>query len=72
MTKNYEFRQILDKEPYDDFVIEDNILKKHQKGKNVVCVPKCLQFEIIKTAHENGHFSLKKMRESIVRWQTRR
>jgi len=57
-------KQILKKESYKDYVCEDGILMKGAGGK-VIVLPTSMHQEVIRRSHENGHFGVKKMLESI-------
>jgi len=58
-------KQILKKEPYKDYVCENRILMKGAGEKKVIVLPTSMHQEVIRRAHENGHFGVKKMLESI-------
>lgn len=53
-------RKILSQEAYEDFIIENGLLFKEINGEKKLVVPKGLQTEVIKQAHEKGHFAVKK------------
>lgn len=57
--------KILEHETYDDYVLENGTLYKEQDGDKLLVIPKSLQTEIIRTAHEPGHFGAKKT-ESLI------
>jgi len=50
--------QILEKEPYKDYICEDGILMKGEK--RVIIFPTSMHQDVIRRAHENGHFSIKR------------
>ncbi|XP_076660118.1 uncharacterized protein LOC143363405 [Halictus rubicundus] len=56
---------ILQNEPYDNYFIDHDILMKRKNDRDLIVVPSCLQTEIIRNTHENGHFGIKKMKETI-------
>lgn len=58
-------KQVLEKGPYDDYLVEHSILMKRVGEKNCIVLPSPMHNEIIRKAHENGHFGVKKMSESI-------
>lgn len=57
--------KILESEPYEDYVMENGVLCREQNGLPVLVIPKGLQNEIIRHAHEPGHFSVKKTEDLI-------
>ena len=61
----HAIRTILQKEPYEDYFVENDIVMKLKDNRKLMVVPNCLQMEIIRGTHENGHFGIKKMKESI-------
>jgi len=58
-------KQILKKEPYEDYVCENGILMKGAGEKKVIVLPTNMHQKVIRRVHENGHFGVKKMLESI-------
>lgn len=58
-------KQILKTEPYKDYLIEDDILKKNLGSNKVIVQPSSMHTETIRRIHENGHFGSKKMTERI-------
>lgn len=56
---------ILEKQPYEDFMVRNGILFKYHEGYEILVVPKSMEEEVIKIAHENGHFGMKKMEQQI-------
>lgn len=59
--------ELLKTTSYDTYVIEHGLLHKHHDGKSLLVIPRKMQKEIIKGAHENGHFGIKKTEELILR-----
>ncbi|KAK7865588.1 hypothetical protein R5R35_010119 [Gryllus longicercus] len=57
--------QLLLKEPYEDYSMQNEILMKTIDGRNVVVLPTSMQQEVLKKVHDNGHFGTKKMQEII-------
>ncbi|KAK7873768.1 hypothetical protein R5R35_005765 [Gryllus longicercus] len=53
--------QLLLKEPYEDYSMQNEILMKTIDGRNVVELPTSMQQEVLKKVHDNGHFGTKKM-----------
>lgn len=58
-------RRVLEKEPYEDYLVENNILMKCVLDKNVIVLPTSMQTGIIKKIHENGHFAVRKVAEKV-------
>ena len=54
-----------EKEPYEDYLIENDILMKRVNDKNVIVLPTSMQANVIKKIHENGHFSVRKVAERM-------
>lgn len=59
-------RAVLEKGPYQDFILKNDVLYKMHNGRELI-IPKNMQTEIIRSAHENGHFGIKKVEELILR-----
>ncbi|KAG5872015.1 hypothetical protein JTB14_036441 [Gonioctena quinquepunctata] len=55
-------KKILSTEDYEDFFVKSDILHKFVNGRELIVVPKMMQTDIIKKAHEIGHFALSKRR----------
>lgn len=47
-------KQVLEKEPCEDYVVENGLLMKKVADKVVVALPSCIHLDIIQKAHENG------------------
>lgn len=58
-------KQLLAKELYEDYVIESGLLMKKIGDKTVVVLPSGMCHEVIRKVHENGHFGIKKVIETI-------
>ncbi|KAK7870273.1 hypothetical protein R5R35_001001 [Gryllus longicercus] len=58
-------KQILKEKPYDDYEFRDGLLFKFSDGRETLVVPRGMQTEIIKAAHEKGHYSCKRTEEDI-------
>jgi len=58
-------KQLLAKEPYEDYVLENGVLMKKIGAKSIVVLPSSMYHDIIRKVHENGHFGVKKMMEAI-------
>ncbi|GFW94749.1 transposon Tf2-6 polyprotein [Trichonephila clavipes] len=50
-----------------DFFIKNEILYKYVDGRELIAAPRDMQTELIKLAHENGHFSSAKTEEIVKR-----
>lgn len=50
---------------YNDFCMRNGIVYKYESGRELLVVPASMEIEVIKTAHENGHFAFKKVEECI-------
>lgn len=50
----------------DNFVIKNDLLFKRHDGDNLLVVPRAIQTQIIKQAHDRGHFSVAKT-EALLR-----
>ncbi|KAK9681060.1 7tm Odorant receptor [Popillia japonica] len=60
--------KILESQSYGDYEVDKkNILYKQEHGEKLFVVPASMQRQIIKNAHENGHFSVKKTKELLRR-----
>ena len=57
--------KILEDQNYEDFEICKDILYKIENGQKLLAVPAQMQYQIIKNAHEKGHFAVKKTKELI-------
>lgn len=44
---------VLKVKPYDDFVVRNGILYKYAKGFELLVVPKSMEYEVIKSVHNN-------------------
>lgn len=60
-------KRILLKEPYQNYVLQNDILYKEKNGNKMIVVPKKMQTEIIRKNHERGHFGIVKTEELINR-----
>lgn len=57
--------EILKTQPYDDFILRNGVLYKYERGIELIVVPKSIEGEVIRNAHDNGHFGVKKMEQQI-------
>lgn len=57
--------EILKTQPFDDFVLKNGLIYKNLKGVELIAVPEAMEYEIIKNAHDKGHFKTNKMMEII-------
>ncbi|GFW57917.1 hypothetical protein TNCV_1418641 [Trichonephila clavipes] len=58
-------KALLQKGPYDNYCIKNNILYKFIDGAEVRVIPDEMQHHFIKNAHDKGHFSVKRTLEHI-------
>lgn len=58
-------RKVLDKEPYEDYIIENGLLMKNGDDKNLIVLPSNMQMDILRKTHGQGHFGVKKILEHI-------
>lgn len=58
---------LADKGQNDDYVIRGGLLFKEINGDLQLVVPKCLQAQVARNAHENGHFAVEKTEALIKR-----
>jgi len=54
-------------ESYLDYFVKNGVLFKYDNGLELIVVPKQMQTEIIRKAHEVGHFSVMKTAEVVQR-----
>lgn len=57
----------LECKPSDDFFEKNEILFKKINGELLLVVPKAMQHEVIRKAHERGHFAVRKTEQLIRR-----
>ncbi|KAG5869625.1 hypothetical protein JTB14_009211 [Gonioctena quinquepunctata] len=53
-------KELLSTEDYEDFSVKSDILYKFVNGRELIVIPKTMQTDIMKKAHEIGHFALSK------------
>lgn len=58
-------KELLKDRPYEDYILKDDILYKMIDEEEVIAIPRQMQMEIIKNAHEQGHFSVKKTEDLL-------
>lgn len=58
-------KQLLAKEPYENYSLGNGLLVKRSGTKNAVVLPSSMCHDVIRKVHENGHFGVKKMKEAI-------
>lgn len=56
---------IVREKPYDDYFLRNGVLYRAANGYDLLAVPAAMEGEIIRNAHVNGHFGVRKMIESI-------
>lgn len=59
------FEVLKERENYDGYFMKSNVLYKLVSDDELLVVPKRMQREIIKRAHDRGHFAVKKTKELI-------
>lgn len=50
-----------------EFFVKNRILYKYENGRELIVIPEGMEKEIIKTAHEKGHFAVAKTKDIIKR-----
>lgn len=58
-------KQHLEKAPHEDYHLRNGLVYKQVKGYNLIMIPKSMQGEIIRHAHEKGHFAVKRTEEHL-------
>lgn len=53
------------KQPYNDCSLQNDVIYKYLNGCELLAVPESMESEVIRAAHENGHFGMKKVEESL-------
>lgn len=56
-----------EKGSYEDYELSNELLYRRVDGQQLIVVPEQMQFDIIRRAHEQGHFKTKKMEDIITR-----
>lgn len=54
-------------ETYENYEIKNNLLYRQTGREKLIVIPELMEFEIIKRAHDLGHFKQEKMEEIITR-----
>ncbi|GBN11062.1 Pro-Pol polyprotein [Araneus ventricosus] len=54
------------KNQHDDYIIKGDLLYKSIKGNNLLVVPEDMQMSLIKSAHEEGYFSVKQTEDRLI------
>lgn len=57
--------EILKDRDFEDYFIRNGILFKFKDGRELLVVPRAMQNEVIRTAHEKGHFATQRTVEAI-------
>jgi len=60
-------KQRLEKGPYQDYILRNQIVYKQSQGRELIMVPSSMQHEIIRRTHEKGHFAIKRTEEEVKR-----
>ncbi|XP_018357329.1 PREDICTED: uncharacterized protein LOC108757418 [Trachymyrmex cornetzi] len=58
-------KQRLEEASYEGYHVLNSVVYKQEKGYNLLMIPKSLQDEIIRRAHEQGHFAAKRTEEKL-------
>lgn len=58
-------RHIIEREPYDGYCLENEIIYKEINHNKLLCVPSAMQSELIRREHERGHFAKQKTEDLI-------
>ncbi|GFX36178.1 retrovirus-related Pol polyprotein from transposon 297 [Trichonephila clavipes] len=58
-------KSLLEKQESEEFFERNGILYKYLNGRELIVTPKAMQAELIKSIHENGHFSVGKTEEIV-------
>ena len=60
-------KDILKEKPYDDYCVRNGLLYKNYNNREFLVVSDGIQAEIVRNAHDKGHFALRKTMELINR-----
>jgi len=52
---------------YQDYVLRSGLIYRCSQGYEQIVVPRAMQNEVIKSAHEKGHFAAKRTEEEVKR-----
>lgn len=52
---------------YDHYVIKNDLLHRAKDDRELIVIPSGMEFEILRRAHDQGHFKAKKMEDIIER-----
>lgn len=58
-------KEILKLKPYSDFLLKSDILYKFIDGEELLVVPESMQIDIIRNAHDRGHYASKRTEETL-------
>ncbi|KAI4480816.1 hypothetical protein M0804_009913 [Polistes exclamans] len=58
-------RYLNNRRPYENDMIENDVLVRRKGNTNLVMVPKCLEIKVLKKVHDNRHFGVTKMVKTI-------
>ena len=58
-------KTLLLKAPYDNYIVKNDLLFKNIDGRDLLVVPADMEANIIKSAHERGHFAVKRTQEIL-------
>lgn len=57
----------LQSKPYKDYTLQNGILFKFCDGQDLLVVPRLMQHEVVKNAHEKGHYAALRTEEEVKR-----
>lgn len=57
----------MQKGEYDHYIIKNDLLHRLKDDRELIVIPSSMEFEILRRAHEQGHFKAKKMQDIIER-----
>lgn len=60
--------EVLQTKPYENFKVKNSVLYKNVDGTDLLAVPKALENDIIRLAHDVGHFSAQKTIHTIKQY----
>lgn len=52
-------------QPYNDYSLRNGVIYKYGNGSELLAVPQSMETEVIRSAHENGHFGVKRVEEIV-------
>lgn len=58
-------KELLKVKPYNDFFLKADVLYKFVDGEELLVVPDSMQIDIIRNAHDRGHYASKRTEETL-------